>query len=39
MVSLWNTAVPMVVAWSFHGSKNASVPDCGTVGAMAESFW
>ena len=29
--SRWSSPGP------FHGSKNASVPDCGTVGAMAET--
>ena len=33
-----NTAWPIAVAWSFHGSKNASPPDCGTVGAIADNF-
>src|ERR1700750_2202669 len=28
----------MVFAWSFHGSKKASAPDCGIVGAIAEGF-
>ena len=27
-----------VAAWSFHGSKNASRPDCATVGAIADSL-
>ncbi len=39
IASSWNTARPMVAAWSFHGSKNASPPDCGMVGAIADSFW
>ena len=37
--SAWNTAWPIVVAWSFHGSKNASPSPCGMVGAIADSFW
>ena len=38
MSSTLNTACPMVLAWSFHGSKNALWPDCAMVGAMADSF-
>ena len=38
MSSALNTAWPIAVAWSFHGSKNASGPDCAIVGAMAESL-
>ena len=33
--SFLNTAVATAVAWSFHGSKNASPPDCAMVGAIA----
>ncbi|CKV32772.1 Uncharacterised protein [Mycobacterium tuberculosis] len=32
-----NTAWPIDLAWSFHGSKNASPPDWATVGAIADS--